>query len=108
MPEQTVEGDSLEVIANEIKVCQRCELWRTRTTAVPGSGKPNSEVMFVREGPGWHEDQQGLPFVGASGEFLDELMAMAGLKRPDVFIANIVKNRPPGNRDPLPDEIAAC
>jgi DNA polymerase len=108
MPENTVEGDSLEVVAREVAVCQRCELWRTRTNPVPGSGNADAEVMFVGEGPGWHEDQQGLPFVGASGKFLDELMSIAGLTRPDVFITNIVKNRPPGNRDPLPDEIAAC
>ncbi len=108
MPERTVEDDSLESIASEVTVCQRCELWRTRTNAVPGSGNSEAEVMFVGEGPGWHEDQQGLPFVGASGKFLDELLGMAGLTRPDVFITNIVKNRPPGNRDPLPDEIAAC
>ena len=108
MPESTIEGDSLETIANEVKTCQRCELWRTRTNAVPGSGNHTADVMFVGEGPGWHEDQQGLPFVGASGKFLDELMSLAGLRRADVFITNIVKNRPPGNRDPLPDEIAAC
>jgi uracil-DNA glycosylase len=108
MAEKSVEGDSLEKIAEEVKVCQRCELWRTRTNPVPGAGNPHADVMFVGEGPGWHEDQQGLPFVGASGKFLDELMGMAGLKRADVFITNIVKNRPPGNRDPLPDEIAAC
>jgi uracil-DNA glycosylase len=108
MAESTAEGDSLEVIAREVKVCQRCELWRTRTNPVPGSGNSEAEVIFVGEGPGWHEDQQGLPFVGASGKFLDELMGIAGLSRADVFITNIVKNRPPGNRDPLPDEIAAC
>jgi DNA polymerase len=108
MSDRTVEGDSLEKIAEEVRVCQRCELWRTRTNPVPGSGDPHADVMFVGEGPGWHEDQQGLPFVGASGKFLDELMGIAGLKRADVFITNIVKNRPPGNRDPLPDEIAAC
>ncbi|MGI8865364.1 MAG: uracil-DNA glycosylase family protein [Rubrobacteraceae bacterium] len=108
MPESTVEGDSLEVIATEVTRCQRCELWRTRTKPVPGSGSSEAEVIFVGEGPGWHEDQQGLPFVGASGKFLDELLGISGLSRGDVFITNIVKNRPPGNRDPLPDEIAAC
>ena len=108
MSQQSVEGESLEIIAEEIKVCRRCELWRTRTNPVPGSGNPQADLMFVGEGPGWHEDQQGLPFVGASGKFLDELMGIASLKRADVFITNIVKNRPPGNRDPLPDEIAAC
>jgi uracil-DNA glycosylase family 4 len=108
MPESIVEGDTLEIIANEIRACKRCELHRTRTNPVPGAGNPNADVMFVGEGPGWNEDQQGLPFVGQSGKFLDELMAIAGLKRNDVFITNVVKNRPPSNRDPLPDEIAAC
>jgi len=108
MVEQSPEGDSLEIIANEVRVCQRCELWRTRTNAVPGAGNQFAEVMLIGEGPGWHEDQQGLPFVGNAGKFLDELLALADLKRTDVFITNVVKNRPPGNRDPLPDEIAAC
>lgn len=108
MVEQSPEGDSLEIIANEVRVCQRCELWRTRTNAVPGAGNQYAEVMLIGEGPGWHEDQQGLPFVGNAGKFLDELLALADLKRTDVFITNVVKNRPPGNRDPLPDEIAAC
>ena len=108
MPDSTPEGDTLEIIASEIRNCRRCELWRTRTNPVPGSGNSAADVLFIGEGPGWHEDQQGLPFVGQSGKFLDELMAISGLKRADVFITNIVKNRPPGNRDPLPDEIAAC
>jgi uracil-DNA glycosylase len=76
--------------------------------AVPGAGPATARIMFIGEGPGWHEDQQGLPFVGAAGKFLNELLALAGLKRGDVFITNVVKCRPPGNRDPLPDEIAAC
>jgi len=98
----------LAEIAAEVKVCPRCELSRTRTHAVPGDGNPNAKIMFVGEGPGWHEDQQGKPFVGAAGKFLNELLALAGLNREDVFITNVVKCRPPGNRDPMPDEIAAC
>lgn len=98
----------LAAIAAEVKVCPKCELARTRTHAVPGEGNPSARVMLIGEGPGWHEDQQGLPFVGNAGKFLNELLAHAGLKREDVFITNVVKCRPPGNRDPLPDEIAAC
>jgi uracil-DNA glycosylase family 4 len=95
-------------IAKEVVVCPKCELARTRTKAVPGEGNPNARVMLIGEGPGWHEDQQGRPFVGNAGKFLNELLALAGLKREDVFITNVVKCRPPGNRDPMPDEIAAC
>ena len=98
----------LEQVAAEVRVCPKCELARTRTNAVPGEGQPRAAVMLVGEGPGWHEDQQGRPFVGNAGKFLNELLAIAGLKREDVFITNVVKCRPPGNRDPLPDEIAAC
>jgi len=98
----------LAVIADEVKVCTLCELSRTRTHAVPGEGDPHARVMLIGEGPGWHEDQQGRPFVGNSGKFLSELIAKAGLKREDVFITNVVKCRPPSNRDPLPDEIHAC
>lgn len=79
-----------------------------RTHAVPGDGNPHAEIMFIGEGPGWHEDRQGLPFVGAAGQFLNEMLATIGLQRSDVYITNVVKCRPPGNRDPLPDEIAAC
>jgi DNA polymerase len=98
----------LAEIAAEVKVCTKCELARTRTHAVPGDGNPNARILFIGEGPGWHEDQQGKPFVGASGKFLNDLLALAGLKREDVFITNVVKCRPPGNRDPMPDEMAAC
>ena len=101
-------GDSLDAIAAQVRVCPKCELARTRTNAVPGDGNASARVMLVGEGPGWHEDQQGLPFVGNSGKFLNELLEKAGLKREDVFITNVVKCRPPGNRDPLPDEMAAC
>src|SRR5687768_8601704 len=99
---------ALARIAEEIKVCLRCELHKTRTKAVPGEGPADARIMFIGEAPGWNEDQQGRPFVGAAGKFLEELLAAAGLNRGDVFITNIVKSRPPGNRDPLPDEIAAC
>jgi uracil-DNA glycosylase len=100
--------DSLERVAEEVRGCVICELSRTRTHAVPGEGVPRAAVMLVGEGPGYHEDQQGRPFVGPAGKFLDELLAKANLKREDVFITNVVKCRPPGNRDPLPDEIMAC
>ena len=98
----------LDQVASEVRVCPKCELSRTRTHAVPGEGQPRARVMLIGEGPGWHEDQQGRPFIGNAGKFLSELLAKAGLKREDVFITNVVKCRPPGNRDPLPDEIAAC
>jgi uracil-DNA glycosylase len=98
----------LEAIAAEVVVCVKCELSRSRTHAVPGDGSPHAEVMLIGEGPGWHEDQQGLPFVGNAGKFLNELLELGGLKREEVFITNVVKCRPPGNRDPMPDEIAAC
>jgi DNA polymerase len=98
----------LAQIADEIRVCERCELHRTRTKSVPGEGPADAKVMLIGEAPGWNEDQQGRPFVGAAGKFLEELLAKAGLKRSEVFITNVVKSRPPGNRDPLPDEIAAC
>lgn len=105
--EQDAEQE-LTAVAAEVKVCPKCELSRTRTHAVPGEGNPRARVMLIGEGPGWHEDQQGRPFVGNAGKFLNELLSHASLNREDVFITNIVKCRPPGNRDPLPDEIAAC
>jgi uracil-DNA glycosylase family 4 len=98
----------LELLAAEISRCTRCLLHRGRTKAVPGVGPSNAEIMFIGEAPGFHEDQQGLPFVGAAGNFLDELLESIGLKRQDVYIANVIKCRPPGNRDPLPEEIEAC
>jgi uracil-DNA glycosylase len=100
--------DSLERVAEEVRGCVICELSRTRTHAVPGEGAPRAAVMLIGEGPGYHEDQQGRPFVGPAGKFLEELLTKAGLEREDVFITNVVKCRPPGNRDPLPDEIMAC
>lgn len=99
---------ALSEIAAEVRVCTLCELAQSRTNAVPGAGPDDADVFFIGEGPGWHEDQQGLPFVGASGKFLTELIQRAGLEREQVFITNVVKCRPPGNRDPLPDEMAAC
>jgi uracil-DNA glycosylase family 4 len=101
-------GTALAAIADEIRECQRCRLARHRTRAVPGEGDPQTEVVFVGEGPGFNEDQQGRPFVGAAGSFLDELIGSVGWRRSDVFITNVVKCRPPGNRDPEPDEMAAC
>jgi DNA polymerase len=99
---------TLDEIAAQVRDCTRCELYRSRTNGVPGTGNPQAEIMFIGEAPGWHEDKQGLPFVGAAGQFLNEMLASAGLTRKEVFVTNIVKSRPPGNRDPLPDEIAAC
>ena len=101
-------ADSLEKIAKEVSSCQKCPLHQGRTNAVPGEGRPDADILFIGEGPGFHEDRQGLPFVGASGKFLDAMLGSIGLKREDVFIANVVKCRPPSNRDPQPDEIDAC
>ena len=99
---------ALELIASEVRACTRCRLAQTRTHAVPGEGDPDTEVVFVGEGPGQTEDQQGRPFVGRAGELLVRLLSTLGWRRNEVFITNIVKCRPPGNRDPEPDEIAAC
>ncbi len=95
-------------IAKEVSVCERCALYHSRKHAVPGEGPADAEIMFIGEGPGFHENEQGRPFVGAAGKFLDELLEQAGLKRSQVWIGNVVKCRPPGNRDPLPEELAAC
>ena len=100
--------DDLKQVATEVRACKLCALAPGRKNAVPGEGPANAEIMLIGEGPGFHEDQQGRPFVGPSGQFLTELLASAGFQRSEVFIANVVKCRPPGNRDPLPDEIAAC
>ena len=99
---------TLEQIADEVLACTKCELSRTRAKAVPGDGAPAAAVLFIGEGPGQSEDEQGLPFVGRAGQLLDSLLGEVPLKREDVFITNVVKCRPPGNRDPLPDEVAAC
>lgn len=98
----------LEDLHREIAACRACGLATHRTHPVPGHGCPHADIMLVGEGPGYHEDQQGLPFVGAAGRFLDELLSRAGIRRADVFVTNVVKCRPPNNRDPQPDEIAAC
>jgi uracil-DNA glycosylase family 4 len=98
----------LQALAAEITRCTKCLLHRGRTKAVPGEGPENADLMFIGEAPGFHEDQQGRPFVGAAGKFLEELVESIGLTRKDVYIANVIKCRPPGNRDPLPDEIEAC
>jgi DNA polymerase len=99
---------ALEQIAAEVRACTRCRLHEQRHRAVPGEGNPDTEVVFVGEGPGRDENQAGRPFVGASGRLLTELIESVGWSRGDVFITNVVKCRPPGNRDPQPDEIAAC
>jgi DNA polymerase len=95
-------------LAKEISICTRCPLAQGRTKAVPGDGPESASIMFVGEGPGFHEDQQGRPFVGAAGQFLTELLQSIGLQREEVYITNVVKCRPPGNRDPQPEEIEAC
>ena len=99
---------ALDELHQRILSCTDCPLHRTRTQAVPGEGSHQAKVMFVGEGPGYQEDRQGRPFIGPAGQFLNELLASVGLKREDVFITNMVKCRPPNNRDPFPGEIAAC
>src|SRR5437016_7003655 len=98
----------LKEVAGEVSICTKCELCKGRTKSVPGEGNLHARIMFIGEGPGFHEDRQGRPFVGPAGQFLEELLASINLKRADVFITNVVKCRPPGNRDPLPAEINAC
>ena len=100
--------ETISQIAKEVSVCSKCALHESRKKSVPGDGPATAEIMFIGEGPGFHENEQGHPFVGASGKFLDQLLTQAGVTREDVFIANVVKCRPPGNRDPLPDELATC
>lgn len=98
----------MQAIIAEITNCHKCALSHSRKHSVPGEGSFNAEIMFIGEGPGFHENEQGLPFVGQAGKFLDELLTTAGLIRDAVFITNVVKCRPPGNRDPQPDELIAC
>ena len=95
-------------LAEEARACRRCCLARTRTRVVFGDGNPSSRILFVGEAPGFHEDRQGIPFCGKAGKILDNLLSSVGLSRKSVYIANVLKCRPPGNRDPLPDEIALC
>src|SRR5438067_11134998 len=101
-------ADSLEAIGADVRACQLCRLSQTRTIGVPGEGDPNADIFFIGEGPGFHEDQQGRPFVGAAGQLLTQMLRKIGLRREEVFITNVVRCRPPGNRDPLPDELSTC
>ena len=100
--------EALETLAGQISVCIKCDLYKGRTKAVPGEGPTHAEIMFIGEAPGANEDKQGRPFVGASGKFLDQLLAQAHVTRADVWITNVVKCRPPGNRDPQMIEIETC
>ena len=101
-------AEELAAVAEEVAGCMDCKLHLSRKNAVPGEGPPDADLMFIGEGPGFHENEQGRPFVGAAGKFLEELLASIGMKREDVFICNVVKCRPPGNRDPQQEEIEAC
>ena len=101
-------ADGLEAYAQSVAGCTRCRLAQGRTQVVFGAGNPRAELMFVGEAPGFHEDKQGLPFVGQAGKLLEKLLNGIGMQRTDVYIANVLKCRPPGNRDPQPDEIEAC
>lgn len=100
--------ETLAQVAKEVAVCEKCALYHSRKKAVPGEGPADAEIMFIGEGPGFYENEQGRPFVGAAGQFLDQLLAQAGLKRSEVWITNIVKCRPPANRDPMPEEVDTC
>ena len=99
---------ALSELYKEIALCQQCEIAKYRTKVVPGEGTEDADILFIGEAPGWHEDQQGRPFVGPAGQYLDELLASINLKREQVYIANVIKCRPSGNRDPLPVEIHNC
>lgn len=99
---------ALTELHDEITRCQRCALSQARKRAVPGEGREDAEIVFIGEAPGFHEDQQGRPFVGAAGQFLEELLDSISLRREDVYICNVIKCRPPGNRDPLSEEIETC
>ena len=98
----------LTELNDEVRTCPKCRLSQSRTLAVPGEGPEDARILFIGEAPGFHEDRQGRPFVGAAGQYLNELLVKVGLKREEVYITNVIKCRPPGNRDPQPDEIAAC
>jgi uracil-DNA glycosylase len=106
--EQVTRARELAALAEQVACCTRCPLHQTRTQAVFGAGHPDADLVFVGEAPGFHEDQQGIPFVGQAGKLLERLLAGIGLTRADVYIANVLKSRPPGNRDPMPEEISAC
>jgi uracil-DNA glycosylase len=101
-------ADELRAFGEVVAGCTRCPLAGGRTQVVFGSGDPDADLMFVGEAPGFHEDKQGVPFVGAAGKLLDQLLAEIGLSRADVYVVNVLKCRPPGNRDPMPQEIEAC
>ena len=103
-----ISAEVMKEVAQQVAVCEKCALHFSRKHAVPGEGPVNAEIMLIGEGPGFYENEQGRPFVGAAGKFLDELLAGCGLHREQVFITNVVKCRPPSNRDPLPEELAAC
>jgi DNA polymerase len=106
---EEIKLSALTELYREIAGCRECEeLARTRNKVVPGEGPENSQIVFIGEAPGFHEDQQGRPFVGQAGQFLEQLLGSIGLKRDDVYICNVIKCRPPGNRDPLPMEIKSC
>lgn len=98
----------LEEIAKQVTGCKRCGLYKNATNPVPGEGNSEAEIMFVGEGPGFWEDKKGRPFVGQAGKLLDDLLQLIKVRRKDVWIGNLIKHRPPGNRDPLPEEIKAC
>jgi uracil-DNA glycosylase family 4 len=106
--EAAMTTDTLPQIADQIRACKRCVLHTERTQAVPGAGNPNADVLLIGEAPGENEDRDGLPFIGRSGQYLNYLLSLVGWARADVFITNVVKCRPPNNRDPKPDEIKAC
>ena len=99
---------ALSELYEEIALCRQCEIAKYRTKVVPGEGAEDADIMFIGEAPGWHEDQQGRPFVGPAGLYLDQLLASINLKREQVYIANVIKCRPPQNREPLPSEIHNC
>ena len=101
-------NQKLEEIAKKVASCKKCSLYENATNPVPGEGNPEAEIMFIGEGPGYWEDQKGVPFCGQAGKLLDELLQSIKVARKDVFITNVVKHRPPGNRDPQPEEIEAC
>lgn len=101
-------GDNLRELYAQIAGCRECDLAETRTRTVPGEGRPDAEIVFIGEAPGYYEDQQGRPFVGPAGQFLDQLLGSIGLRRQDVYICNVIKCRPPQNQDPLPHQIRAC
>ncbi len=99
---------ALSELNEQIALCQQCEIAKYRTKAVPGEGAEDADIMFIGEAPGWHEDQQGRPFVGPAGQYLDKLLGSIGLGRDKVYITNVIKTRPPSNRDPLPTEVNNC